>query len=155
MPLVATIGHMLSSGRILTAVVSAPMLATLPVAGQSHASLRVNPNAESGGDVWTVEAPAAVEYRDGSSRFAVRYGGRFRQYMRLPPGARGKFLAVALRACTLAEPVRSLRERLDAANAAAMTPRGHSMATDVEIDLIETAGQVLEARRRERAVTGS
>ncbi len=58
-------------------------------------------------------------------------------------------------ACRLAEQVRSLRERLDAANAAATAPRGHLMATEVEFDLIETAVQVLDARRRERAVARS
>ncbi|MDA1183138.1 MAG: hypothetical protein O2930_00665 [Acidobacteria bacterium] len=52
------------------------------------------------------------------------------------------------RAVGLKEQLRSLRERLDHANQATALAREHLMATEVKLDLVEAAIQVLDTRTR-------
>ena len=56
---------------------------------------------------------------------------------------------------TLALKVRELRAALDEANLLTNTARGHLMATETKLDLIEAAIQVLDTRTREAALTRS
>jgi chromosome segregation ATPase len=56
---------------------------------------------------------------------------------------------------TLMGQVRDLSARLKEANRAATAAREHLMATEVKLDLIEAAIQVLDSRTRETAVTRS
>lgn len=55
------------------------------------------------------------------------------------------------RALALKEQLRSLRERLDHANQATALAREHLMATEVKLDLVEAAIQVLDTRTRKTA----
>jgi chromosome segregation ATPase len=59
------------------------------------------------------------------------------------------------RAETLAAQVRDLRERLEESRRAATVAREHLMATEVKLDLIEAAIQVLDTRTREAALPHS
>jgi chromosome segregation ATPase len=67
-----------------------------------------------------------------------------------------RFKADAVRATTraaaLTEQVQDMRRRLDEARRLAATANEHLMATEVKLDLIEAAIQVLDARTREAAV---
>lgn len=56
------------------------------------------------------------------------------------------------RADALATQVKDMAARLKEANKAAGTAREHLMATEVKLDLLEAAIQVLDARTREAAV---
>jgi len=59
------------------------------------------------------------------------------------------------RAEALATQVRDLKERLDEARRVTTVARQHLMATEVKLDLIEAAVQVLDARTREGALPRS
>jgi len=59
------------------------------------------------------------------------------------------------RASALTDQVRDMSMRLKEANRATATAREHLMATEVKLDLVEAAIQVLDARTREAAVTRS
>ena len=59
------------------------------------------------------------------------------------------------RAETLATQVRELKERLDETRRVTTVARQHLMATEVKLDLIEAAVQVLDARTREGALPRS
>jgi chromosome segregation ATPase len=59
------------------------------------------------------------------------------------------------RAETLTTQVRDLKERLDETRRVTTVARQHLMATEVKLDLIEAAVQVLDARTRESAIPRS
>ena len=56
------------------------------------------------------------------------------------------------RALALKEQLRSLRERLDHANQATALAQEHLMATEVKLDLVEAAIQVLDTRTRKTTI---
>ena len=59
------------------------------------------------------------------------------------------------KAGALAAQVQELRTRLEEANRATTSSREHLMAMEVKLDLIEAAINVLDARTRDAAVTGT
>lgn len=84
---------------------------------------------------WKQAASAAVEKAERSAAQTARAETSAEEWK-----ARG---------LALKEQLRSLRERLDSANHATTLAREHLMATEVKLDLIEAAVQVLDTRTRQ------